>query len=55
MRIDPETGLQAYPGQRDAIFELFKQEDVPAAADVNDNSPGSFEEDNDEDSPGLLF
>ncbi len=29
IRIDPETGLRAYPGQKDAIFETFRQENVP--------------------------
>lgn len=53
VRIDPETGLQALPGQKNAIFELFKQEDVPAAAEMDDNLPGSFEED--EVAPELLF
>lgn len=30
LKIDPETGLKAYPGQDNAIFEIFKEEDVPA-------------------------
>lgn len=29
VRIDPETGLLAAPGQTDAIFEYFREEDVP--------------------------
>lgn len=29
VRIDPETGLLAAPGQRNAIFEYFREEDVP--------------------------
>ena len=29
VRIDPVTGLLAYPGQTDAIFEFFREEDVP--------------------------
>ncbi len=28
-RIDPESGLLASPGQRDAIFEYFRKENVP--------------------------
>ena len=28
-RIDPTTGLLARPGQRDAIFEVFRTEYVP--------------------------
>ena len=30
VRIDPATGLLAYPGQKDAIFEVFREQDVPA-------------------------
>lgn len=29
VRIDPKTGLLAYPGQKDAVFELFREESVP--------------------------
>ena len=29
VRIDPETGLQAEPGERDAIFETFFADNVP--------------------------
>ena len=29
IRIDPKTGNRAYPGQTDAIFETFRQENVP--------------------------
>ena len=54
VRIDPETGLLAKPGQRNAIFEFFKQEELPAATDVDDSSLEDLNEDND-DSPGLLF
>lgn len=32
VRIDRETGLLAPPGDPDAIFELFREEDVPRAA-----------------------
>jgi penicillin-binding protein 1A len=54
VRIDPDTGLLATPGQTNAIFEFFKQEELPAATEVNDNPLESLEND-DEDSPGLLF
>lgn len=30
VRIDPTTGLRARPGQPDAIFEYFREENVPA-------------------------
>lgn len=29
VRIDPKTGLLAYPGQTDAIFEYFREDKVP--------------------------
>ncbi len=29
IRIDPKTGLRARPGQADAIFEIFRSENVP--------------------------
>ncbi len=34
VRIDPVTGLLAYPGQKDAIFEMFREQDVPRSAAV---------------------
>jgi len=60
VRIDPETGLLAQPGQANAIFELFKQEQIP----VRDNSkqgmteqsnPYSRDNDDEESAPSLLF
>jgi penicillin-binding protein 1A len=30
VRIDPHTGLLAYPGQRDSMFEKFMEENAPA-------------------------
>ena len=38
VRIDPQTGLQAYPGQKDAIFEMFREQDVPQSAAVKHSS-----------------
>jgi len=35
VKIDPETGLLAYPGQRNAIYEYFRIEYVP------DEAPGA--------------
>ncbi len=34
MRIDPETGLSAAPGNANAIFETFYSENVPSPADT---------------------
>lgn len=31
VRIDPNTGERAYPGQKNAIFEIFRRDHVPAA------------------------
>lgn len=38
VRIDPETGLLAPAGQRDAIFEYFRNENVPEPLDDNGSS-----------------
>lgn len=32
MRIDPDTGLRAYPGQENAIFEVFREGEAPQEA-----------------------
>lgn len=45
VRIDPDTGLLARPGQGDAIFEYFLQENVPGRAGPADN-PGNQRDDN---------
>lgn len=34
VRIDPETGLRAYPGQGNAVFELFPANRVPPLAEA---------------------
>ncbi len=34
VRIDPVTGLLAYPGQKDAVFEVFREQDVPSSSAV---------------------
>ena len=56
VRIDPETGLLAQPGQANAIFELFKQEQIPAR---DTSKQGTAEQHNNDDeeesSPELLF
>lgn len=41
IRIDPETGERARPGQEGAMFELFKEEDAPPELDPQDESSGS--------------
>lgn len=42
VRIDPDSGLLAEPGQRNAIFEYFRKEQVPAeGAPGRDKGPGT--------------
>ena len=42
VRIDPDTGLLANPGQRNAIFEYFPEEDVPGKMNgETGENPGS--------------
>lgn len=55
VRIDPETGLLAQPGQDNAIFELFKQEQIPAVADRQEQGFEEHTNSEEEDSPELLF
>ncbi|NMT65266.1 penicillin-binding protein 1A [Marinobacter orientalis] len=38
IRIDPQTGKRARPGQEGAMFELFKEEDAPPPLDPQDES-----------------
>ena len=40
VRIDPETGERAKPGQTNAIFEIFREEQVPKLAE-NGGSPSN--------------
>jgi penicillin-binding protein 1A len=40
VRIDPDTGLLAAPGQRNAIFEYFREEYAPAQGDIEEG-PGA--------------
>lgn len=59
VRIDPETGNRAYPGQTNAIFETFRTENVPQQMEeapttsFEDYEAGSEEEE--EFSPEQLF
>ena len=38
IRIDPETGRRARPGQEGAMFEIFREEDAPPPLDPQDES-----------------
>lgn len=44
VRIDPETGKLAAPGQANAIFEIFRTENVPLGAN-GDAQPGAINND----------
>jgi len=41
VKIDPETGLLAYPGQENAIFELFPEESAPTEVARNPGQPNT--------------
>lgn len=45
VRIDPETGERAKPGQTNAIFEIFREEQVPTIAEVGNSPEGTSGED----------
>ncbi|KPJ68125.1 MAG: peptidase [Coxiella sp. DG_40] len=58
VRIDPKTGLLAYPGQRDAIFELFQKQNVPNESADSSNQNGNENKqvnNNDEDESQQIF
>lgn len=56
LKIDPETGFKAYPGQDNAIFEIFKEEDVPAqSAEPKHDNQQSGGSGGDEQAPEQLF
>nr|WP_067291950.1 penicillin-binding protein 1A [Marinobacterium profundum] len=42
VKIDPATGMLAYPGQENAIFEVFRAEDTPSRAAQNAASGGQI-------------
>jgi penicillin-binding protein 1A len=41
VKIDPITGQRAHAGQANAIFELFREEYVPAASSRDEGHQGS--------------
>lgn len=55
VRIDPVTGLLAYPGQTDAIFEFFREEDVPKEVARPSAAEGSGLEEHETAAPEQLF
>jgi penicillin-binding protein 1A len=59
VRIDPDTGNRAYPGQGNAIFETFRVENVPKQMEEAPSTYNEYETDEDESeqdySPEQLF
>ncbi len=60
VRIDPETGLLAQPGQEDAIFELFTKETVQQKkssenSDEDDDSDNTSSTDSSDTNDNQLF
>lgn len=53
VRINPETGARAQPGDPDAIFEIFRAEDAPTAQGTPSTNGG--ESATEESLPGELF
>jgi penicillin-binding protein 1A len=45
VKIDPTTGMLAHPGQKNAIFEVFRAEDVPAISVQNSAGSGQVSTD----------
>jgi len=52
IRIDPETGNRAYPGQPNAMFEIFREENIPKQMEQEPSisNPYASEEDSSENS-----
>ena len=41
VKIDPQTGLLAKPGQRGAIFEYFREENAPQESSQDQQAPNT--------------
>ncbi|MBE0483161.1 MAG: penicillin-binding protein 1A [Bacterioplanes sp.] len=52
VRIDPDTGLQARPGQTNAIFEYFREENIP---EMPLSAPNGYDHDGGDFIPEQLF
>ena len=55
IRIDPETGERARPGQEGAVFEIFREEDAPPELATEDDSTNSGENGNNTDFSQQIF
>jgi penicillin-binding protein 1A len=55
VRIDPDTGKRARPGQEGAIFEIFREEDAPSPLDPDDDSGEPSDNSGDSDFSRQIF
>ncbi|MCK4869496.1 MAG: penicillin-binding protein 1A [Gammaproteobacteria bacterium] len=55
VRIDPKTGLLAYPGQKNAIFELFRKQYAPTQSTQNSDNSNSNSGNNNSSNDAELF
>uniref|UniRef100_UPI002595255B penicillin-binding transpeptidase domain-containing protein n=1 Tax=uncultured Marinobacter sp. TaxID=187379 RepID=UPI002595255B len=55
IRIDPETGRRARPGQEGAMFEIFREEDAPPPLDPQDESSGGSNNGSSDDLSRQIF
>ena len=57
VRIDPQTGNRAYPGQANSIFEIFRTENIPQEIEQAPSLNNDFQNDSDDEdiTPEQLF
>jgi len=57
VRIDPQTGNRAYPGQANSIFEIFRTENIPQEIEQAPSQNNDFQNDSDDEdiTPEQLF
>jgi penicillin-binding protein 1A len=55
VRIDPDTGNRARPGQAGAMFEIFREEDAPPPLDPDNDTSESDANGSDDDLSRQIF
>ncbi|HKK56975.1 MAG TPA: peptidase, partial [Marinobacter sp.] len=55
VRIDPDTGKRARPGQAGAMFEIFREEEAPPPLDPDNDSSESRDNGGDDDLSRQIF
>jgi penicillin-binding protein 1A len=55
VRIDPDTGKRARPGQAGAMFEIFREEDAPPPLDPDNDTSESRDNGSDDDFSRQIF